>query len=180
MDFAFIKLIIEAFSQRRAPWVPFSRETQFSLGFDLAAVFPQGFGIGGSFRYEQPLKVVEHLTVLASIGFIAYNTSQTYDYGTGSYKATNNALFIPVMGGAKYYFPGPTYAGFYGSLEAGFGFGSSSYSYAGYTSGPRSNPDHASGVMVCPGAGYLMAPFDFSIRYFSGGLFARALAFIAT
>ncbi len=167
-----------AFSQRRAPWVPFSRETQFSLGFDLAAIFPQGLGIGGSFRYEQPLKVIENLTVLASIGFIAYSTSETYDNGSVYYKATNNAVFIPVMGGAKYYFQGPAYAGFYGSLEFGFGFGSSSPSYSGNFNGPRRYPDHASGVLVCPGAGYHMGTFDFSIRYFSVGIVGLRAAYV--
>ncbi|SRR5258708_3506125 len=171
---------LPALSQRRAPYVPFSSETQFSIGPELAVIFPQGFGIGGSFRYEQPLKVIEHLTVLASIGFIAYSTSETYNYGPGSsYKATNKAVFIPVMGGAKYYFPGPSFAGFYGSLEAGVGFGSSSVSYSTYYGpGNYSSPSDARGVMVCPGVGYVMGPFDFNLRYFSVGIVSIRAAYV--
>ena len=173
---------LQAFSQRsrRNGFTPFTSETQFSAGPELAAVFPSGIGIGASVRYEQPLRIIDHLTVTATAGLITYGTSTTYDTGNGTtYTARTRAVFIPVLGGAKYYYPGPIFQGLYGSLEAGFGFGSSSVSYSGSTpSGPLVVPTTAGGITICPGAGYHNGKFDFSLRYFSVGLISIRAAYV--
>lgn len=174
---------LQAFSQRsqRNRFTPFSSETQFSAGLELAAVFPSGLGIGACLRYEQPLRIIDHLTVTATAGFIAYGTSTTYDTPAGSYTARTSAVWIPLLGGAKYYYPGPIFQGLYGSLEAGFGFGSSSASYSGpgySTSGSFAGPDRLGSVTVCPGAGYHNGQFDFSLRYYSVGIVSIRAAYV--
>ncbi len=174
---------LPSFSQRsqRNRFTPFSSETQFSIGPEFVAVLPSGLGIGASLRYEQPLKVIDHLTVTATAGVIAYGTSSTYDTPTGSYTAKTSAVWIPLLGGAKYYYPGPIFQGLYGSLEAGFGFGSSSATYSGpgySTSGSFAAPDRLGAVTVCPGAGYHNDQFDFTLRYFSVGIVSVRAAYV--
>jgi hypothetical protein len=171
-------LSVQAFSQRRNQFTAYSSETQFSVGAELVAVFPNGFGGGASVRYEQPLKVIENLSVLATVGFIAYGTSNTYDIGVGSYTAKTNAIWVPVLGGAKYYYPGPVLRGLYGSFEAGFGFGSGTVTYTGNITGASNDPATLGNFTVAPGIGYHSGMIDFSLRYFTVGLIGLRAAYV--
>lgn len=89
---------------------------RISVGAELA--LPQGdwndfiaTGFGATVRYEAPIN--DNISWMGTAGFLAFGEKD--DSGA-------KATVIPVNAGAKYYFNGESFTGFYGGAELGLNF----------------------------------------------------------